>query len=108
VTHASSRFVPWIAAGLLLLGCKLGATEGVALIGATLIDGSGGPPLRNAVVLVRGGKVERVGSRDGFELPRGTSEVDVSGRWIIPGLIDAHAHASQASTWAPARYLAWE
>jgi imidazolonepropionase-like amidohydrolase len=29
------------------------------------------------------------------------------GRWIIPGLIDAHAHAAQAATWAPSRYLAW-
>jgi imidazolonepropionase-like amidohydrolase len=79
----------------------------LALTGATLIDGTGGPPLANAVIVVRRGRVESIGSRAGFELPRRTSEVDVSGRWIIPGLIDAHAHLTQAATWAPARYLAW-
>ena len=105
--RVSGRFVNFIAAGILLVGCKPGSTEGVALVGATLIDGTGGPALPNSVVLVRRGKVESVGSRDGFELPFGTREVDVSGRWIIPGLIDAHTHLAQASTWAPARYLAW-
>ena len=81
--------------------------DGVALVGATLIDGTGGPPLADAAVLVRRGKVESIGPRSGFELPRGINQVDVSGRWIIPGLIDAHAHLAQAAGWAPARYLAW-
>jgi imidazolonepropionase-like amidohydrolase len=79
----------------------------VALVGATLIDGSGGPPLEDAAVVVRRGKVESVGSRASFELPRSTSQIDVTGRWIIPGLIDAHVHLTQAAGWAPARYLAW-
>jgi imidazolonepropionase-like amidohydrolase len=79
----------------------------VALTGATLVDGTGGPPIENAVIVVRQGKIEFVGVSAGFQLPRRTSEINVSGRWIIPGLIDAHAHASQAATWAPARYLAW-
>jgi imidazolonepropionase-like amidohydrolase len=48
-----------------------------------------------------------VGSRSGFQLPNKTREVDLSGRWIIPGLIDSHAHLSPAAAWAPARYLAW-
>jgi imidazolonepropionase-like amidohydrolase len=59
------------------------------------------------VVVIRKGKVESVGSRAGFELPQRTSQVDVSGRWIIPGLIDAHTHVAPAATWAPSRYLAW-
>ncbi len=79
----------------------------MALVGATLIDGTGGPPLADAAVLVRRGKVESIGPRSGFELPRGVNQVDVSGHWIIPGLIDAHAHLAQAAGWAPARYLAW-
>jgi imidazolonepropionase-like amidohydrolase len=91
----------------LTLACKVGSPDGVALAGATLIDGSGGPPLRDAVVVVRRGKIESVGARAGFQLPRRTREIDLRGRWIIPGLIDAHAHAAQAATWAPARYLAW-
>jgi imidazolonepropionase-like amidohydrolase len=94
-------------AGLLLASCKPGTPDGVALVGATLIDGSGGPPLEDAAVVVRRGKVESVGSRASFELPRSTSQIDVTGRWIIPGLIDAHVHLTQAAGWAPARYLAW-
>ncbi|HEX6433628.1 MAG TPA: hypothetical protein VFZ87_05285, partial [Gemmatimonadales bacterium] len=95
-----------VAAGV-ALACKAGAPDGIALAGATVIDGSGGPPLTDAVVVVRRGKIESVGTRAGFQLPSRTSEIDMRGRWIIPGLIDAHAHAAQAGTWAPARYLAW-
>lgn len=94
-------------AGLLSLGCRGSAPDGLALLGATLIDGTGGPPLSDAAVVVRGGRIESVGSRAGFELPKRTSQLDVSGRWIIPGLIDAHTHLTPAVKWAPSRYLAW-
>jgi imidazolonepropionase-like amidohydrolase len=96
-----------LALGLLLLGCKPGANDGVALVGATLIDGSGGPALSDAAIVVRGGRIESVGERAGFQLPKKTREVDVSGRWIIPGLIDAHAHLGPSASWARPRYLAW-
>jgi imidazolonepropionase-like amidohydrolase len=91
----------------MLTGCKATANDGIALVGATLIDGSGGPALTDAVVVVRRGRIESVRGRAGFELPRKTREVDVSGRWIIPGLIDAHAHLGPVLTWARPRYLAW-
>jgi len=45
-----------------------------------------------------------VTARTGFQLPERTTEVDLSGRWIIPGLIDSHAHVVP---WALPRYLAW-
>jgi imidazolonepropionase-like amidohydrolase len=56
------------------------------------------------VIVVRGGRIESVGTRAGFQLPDRTVQVDVAGRWIIPGLIDAHAHVEP---WALPRYLAW-
>jgi imidazolonepropionase-like amidohydrolase len=87
-----------------LLACRRSPPDGVALVGATLFDGSGGPVLPNAVVVVRRGRIESVGTRAGFTLPAKTREVDVTGRWIIPGLIDAHAHVEP---WALPRYLAW-
>ena len=96
-----------LAVAILLIGCKATANDGIALVGATLIDGTGGPALTNAVVVIRRGRIESVGQRAGFELPRKTREVDVSGRWIIPGLIDAHAHLGPVLSWAPPRYLAW-
>jgi imidazolonepropionase-like amidohydrolase len=87
-----------------LAGCRRAAADGVALVGATLIDGSGGPSLPDAAIVVRRGRIESVGTRAGFELPPRTVQVDVAGRWIIPGLIDAHAHVEP---WALPRYLAW-
>jgi imidazolonepropionase-like amidohydrolase len=108
VTRASRLITLRILAGaLLVIGCTPGGPDGIALVGATLIDGSGGPPLADAALVVRQGKIESVGPHAGFQLPRGVSEVDVSGRWIIPGLIDAHTHLAQAAGWAPARFLAW-
>jgi imidazolonepropionase-like amidohydrolase len=101
----TGRFL--VLAGLALPGCAQSPPDGVALSGATLIDGTGGPPLPDAVVVVRGGHVESIGPRAGFELPKKTSQLDLTGRWIIPGLIDAHVHVAPASTWAPTRFLAW-
>ncbi|HEU4680842.1 MAG TPA: amidohydrolase family protein [Gemmatimonadales bacterium] len=107
MTPASTRSRRLVLAALMILGCKPGKPDGIALVGATVIDGSGGAVLRNAAIVVRRGRIESVGPRSGFELPKKTREVDLSGRWIIPGLIDVHAHLAPANSWAPARYLAW-
>ena len=105
--HASCRLGRLALIGTLLLGCKQTRHDGVALVGATLIDGSGGPPVPDAAVVVRGGRIESIGLRAGFQLPKRTREVDVSGQWIIPGLIDSHVHMAPAMSWAPPRFLAW-
>jgi imidazolonepropionase-like amidohydrolase len=107
VIRASGRLRRLALASALLLGCKQTSQDGVALVGATLIDGSGGPAVPNAVLVVRGGRVESVGIRADFQLPKRTREVDVAGHWIIPGLIDAHAHLAPAASWALPRFLAW-
>ncbi|HEY6930523.1 MAG TPA: amidohydrolase family protein [Thermoanaerobaculia bacterium] len=68
----------------------------VAFRGATLIDGTGGPIRRNALVLVSDGRIVSVGEATSeaiAALPKGATVIDVSGKWIIPGLIDAHVHA---------------
>ncbi|MGE5276859.1 MAG: amidohydrolase family protein [Acidobacteriota bacterium] len=68
----------------------------IALRGATLIDGTGRPPRGNALVVVRDGRILSVGeaSPDALAaLPVGASIRDASGKWIVPGLIDAHVHA---------------
>jgi imidazolonepropionase-like amidohydrolase len=107
VIRASYFGAVLLLAGLVLQGCRRSAADGIALVGATLIDGSGGPPLTDAAIVVRDGSIEFVGPRSSFQLPEGTREVDVKGRWIIPGLIDGHAHLAPAADWAPSRYLAW-
>jgi imidazolonepropionase-like amidohydrolase len=106
VTRISGRHA-FVASILLLFGCKPASNDGVALVGATLIDGTGGPALPDAVVVVRRGRIESVGTHSDFQLPPKTREVDLSGRWIIPGLIDSHAHLAPSLSWARPRYLVW-
>ncbi|MEO7965203.1 MAG: amidohydrolase family protein, partial [Gemmatimonadaceae bacterium] len=75
-----------------------------ALRGATVIDGTGRPAISDATVIVRDGRIERVGPTADIALPKGLRIIDVRGKTIIPGLWDMHAHAAQIE-WAPA-YLA--
>jgi hypothetical protein len=64
----------------------------LVLEGATLIDGSGRDPVSNAVVVVAEGRVLRLGVVGDFTYPDGTEVVDLRGRWLLPGLIEMHAH----------------
>lgn len=64
----------------------------LVLRGGTLIDGTGRPPLPDAAVVVDGGRIERVVSGPGADLPAGAEVVDVTGMTILPGLIDCHDH----------------
>ncbi len=63
------------------------------LCGATLIDGNGGAPLNNAAVYVDGERIAWVGGAADLPPPAQAAEqVDVSGKWLMPGIIDAHIH----------------
>lgn len=70
----------------------LAQTADVALIGARVVDGTGRAPLEAATVLVSGGRIQAVGAAAEVQVPDGATRVDVSGKTIIPGLINAHAH----------------
>ena len=63
-----------------------------ALIGANLIDGSGGPVVSDAAILIDGDRLKAVGPRSAVELPPGADVIDVSGLTLLPGLIDCHDH----------------
>lgn len=58
--------------------------------GATVIDGTGAAPVTNAVVVVRGDRIEAIGA--GVSVPAGAKLIDVPGRFILPGLWDKHLH----------------
>jgi imidazolonepropionase-like amidohydrolase len=73
-----------------------------ALVGATLVDGTGVPPVPDSVVVLRGGKIDCAGSRAKCPVPAGIEVMDLAGSWITPGLIDAHVHFSQTG-WADGR-----
>jgi imidazolonepropionase-like amidohydrolase len=73
-----------------------------ALVGATLIDGSGAPPRPDAVVILRGGTIDCAGTRADCPVPDGVEVSDLAGQFIVPGLVDAHVHFSQTG-WADGR-----
>ncbi len=66
--------------------------EAIVLTNALLWDGTGAPPLPNAAVLVRAGVVLEVGPAGEVEVPAGAEVIDLEGRWLQPGFINAHGH----------------
>jgi len=93
-----------VVAGALALGTLVAAAvapparvpNGFAIVGATVLDGTGGPARPDAVVVVDGERVKAVGSRAEVPLAKGLRIVDGRGRWVMPGLIDAHVHFFQS------------
>jgi imidazolonepropionase-like amidohydrolase len=63
-----------------------------ALKGGCLIDGQGGLPLENPVILIEDGKIKEIGCADTLTIPEGVEVMDLSGKTILPGMIDAHVH----------------
>jgi len=61
-----------------------------AIRAGTLIDGTGAPPVRNAVIVIQGDRITAVGSN--VQVPAGASVIDLSGATVLPGFIDAHVH----------------
>lgn len=74
----------------------------LALVGATLVDGTGAVPVPDAAVVVRGGKIDCAGTRAQCPVPDGVEAVDLKGQWIAPGVVDAHVHFSQTG-WVDGR-----
>lgn len=68
----------------------------LALVGGTLIDGTGGAPLRNSVVLIRGDRIEKVGTTASLPVPNGYETVSAEGLTVLPGLWDLHVHLMYA------------
>jgi imidazolonepropionase-like amidohydrolase len=73
------------------------AAQTTALTHATVIDGTGSAPLTDTTVLVLGGRITAVYPSDSRPVPAGAHIEDCAGKWIIPGLIDAHVHIAQGS-----------
>jgi enamidase len=65
-------------------------TPELALVGGTVIDGTGAPPRPQCTVLIRGDRIVAVGPN--LRLPDRAIKIDVAGKTILPGLVDMHGH----------------
>ncbi len=83
-----------LPAVVLLVGCGGPSSGGQALVGVTVLDGLGNPPTPGRVVVIRDGRIAEVAAAEGWDPPRGTQVIDLTGRYLMPGLIDAHAHVT--------------
>jgi imidazolonepropionase-like amidohydrolase len=94
-----------LLAGAIAVGTLLAAAapprppairNGFAIVGATVLDGTGGLPRPDAVLVVDGERIRAIGARAEVALPKGLRIVDGRGRWVMPGLVDAHVHFFQS------------
>lgn len=95
-----------ILTSLVLLSClitsvafnrsaSVAADEAVAIVGATLIDGSGKKPLNDSVVVMKGDQIVSAGPRHAASIPAGARLIEATGLVIAPGFIDAHNHSDR-------------
>ena len=96
--HARMAF----GVGLLCVLCSVGAfdqgrvkaqvAKPFALVGGMLIDGTGAPPVRDSVILIRGDRIERVGTVTSLPVPSEYEPISTEGMTVLPGLWDLHVH----------------
>jgi imidazolonepropionase-like amidohydrolase len=76
----------------------------LAIVGGTLIDGTGAPPIVDAAVVIHDGRIVDAGPHYKVKIPKRANVIDAHGKFILPGLWDMHAHFEQVE-WGPI-YLA--
>lgn len=94
--------VKLLALSLLLVANPAQSQQGVparadtllAIVGATLIDGNGGAPVPDAVIVVRGRRIAAAGARASTPVPKGARVIDGRGKFVTPGFIDTNVHVS--------------
>lgn len=83
---------------------KITQAKITALVGGDIVDGIHDRTNKNQVLLIENGYITAIGNQKDIEIPTNAKVIDVSGKTLLPGLWDMHAHSNQVQ-WAPA-YLA--
>ena len=65
-----------------------------AIIGSTIINGTGSEPLRNGTILIQDGKISEVGKADQIKLGPDVERIDATRKFTMPGIIDSHVHVT--------------
>src|SRR5436305_14631636 len=84
---------------ILLFGCATTPeSHSKAFLGAVLIDGTGGPPLSNSIVVTAADRIRSVGPRSAIPIPAEADKIDGSGKCIVPVPVDACERADPPGT----------
>lgn len=78
--------------GILSMATAMANEGSIAFVGATIIDGTEADALENGTLVITDGRVRSVGPRSEVAIPEGAEVIDVSAKFIMPGLINAHGH----------------
>ena len=73
----------------------------VALTGARVIDGTGAAPIEGATILIANGRIDAVGKDAAVKIPAGATRVDLTGKTVMPGMINAHGHLANGDRTLP-------
>lgn len=91
---AGAIVLVWFGYSYQYSGAQNPSGAALALVGARVIDGTGAVPLDDAVLLISQGRIAAIGPSGSVEIPLGAMRIDMAGKTILPGLINAHGHVS--------------
>ena len=92
---------------LLALAAPAAAQDKLALVGGMLLDGYEVPPVHHAAVVIEGNRIVAVGPAAEIEIPADAEVIDTSGRVMMPGMIDLHAHLAVLGHGSYGRWFSW-
>jgi len=98
-----------ILAAVLLVIVSIGSpalAQVRAYTGATIIDGNGGKPINNGVIVSDGKRISAIGREGRVSIPSGAEIIDVRGQYIVPGFIDGNVHLFPWPSWSYIEFLA--
>ena len=90
INRPLSSIVVFVFLTAFVLGAHAAGTT--AILGGTVVDLEGKAPIENAVILVEGERIAAVGNVGEVKIPDGAQQIDTSGTWLIPGLMNMHVH----------------
>ena len=90
VNRALSSLVVLIFLTAFILAAQAAGTT--VIVGGTVVDVEGKAPIDNAVILVEGDRIAAIGKAGSVDVPDGAEQIDASGAWLIPGLMNMHVH----------------
>ena len=97
-----SIFVVVLFVGLI----QVSKAQSIVLTGATVIDGNGGAPIRDGVVLIKDQRIVAVGTKSSVSVPADAHEIKLSGKYVLPGFMDGNVHLIPWPSWTYIEFLA--